>query len=149
MKEEKGMMNVTSLEEDEDKEEKGMMDVTSLEEDEDEGEDYNNEDDDEDDEVEPDEWFDFDADSGIDLEREALAAEAMQDSPPASSTSEIVDDEEIFRQQALNTKEELVTEESTTELEVDAALRPFTYMNLIKEIFFIRSAFLEMAELKR
>lgn len=93
------------------------------------------------------EEFDFDEqDDRSEWEREALAAEAMQESPDAQTLHA---DDEYWNAQALKV-EETVEETETEQLEpfLDAALRPFTYTNLIKEIFIVRRALMELAELR-
>ncbi|KAG0577969.1 hypothetical protein KC19_5G195400 [Ceratodon purpureus] len=90
-------------------------------------------------------------------EAKALAAEAMLDSPNA----EIIDvDEEYWNEQAVkayadigikSTKGKEIVEETETqqeELFLDAAVRPFTYTNLIKEVFIVRKALVDYAALR-
>lgn len=129
------------------------------------------EDEDEDeDEAEPDDDFgtfsgefgqDFDVDEegdGNEWEREeakALAAEEIQDSPDADERLDAdvemaFDDLSEIGEASTNgwsRVEETKTEEQERFLE--AALRPFSYTNLIKEVFIIRKALVDMAELSR
>jgi len=107
------------------------------------------------------EEFDFDEQddsqsTGNEWEREeakALAAEAMLDSPDAETLDANEEALKAYSEigMASSKGQPMVEENETEEFEpfLNAALRPFSYTNLIKEIFIIRRALLDLAELSR
>lgn len=91
-------------------------------------------------------------------EAKALAAEALQD-PPTAQTADV--DDEYWNEQAVRAYAEIgmkstkgkesieETETQQEELFLDAAIRPFTYTDLIKEVFIVRKALVDYADLRR
>lgn len=85
-------------------------------------------------------------------EAKALAAEAMQDSPNVETLDADEEALKAYSEIGMKSQGQRIVEETETEEHepfLYAALRPFSYTNLINEIFIIRRALVDLAELER